>query len=120
MIKDYTTSDGTVDINESNEEEQFKKIINEDKSSPENHIYNYLERCIIYIGCDFPPDLLQLLKKSILFGGGIRYSEFNSKVTHFVIKDKFNINKRYIFYINKWIKILILIIYTNIYKVLFI
>jgi len=91
-------TDETYDMNDHEEDENFEFLMYEEekRATLENKEinYNYLERCIIYLGSGFEPDKLVLLKRCILYGGGTRFSDFNSKVTHFVVKSKKSINKR--------------------------
>jgi len=101
--EDNYNSDETYDMNDHEDDENFEFLINEEenKATLENKEinFNYLERCIIYLGSGFETDKLILLKRCILYGGGTRYSDFNSKVTHFIVKSKKSINKRYLYII---------------------
>jgi len=95
--ENYYDTDETYDMNDNEEDENFEFLMYEEekRATLENKEinYNYLERCIIYLGSGFEPDKLVLLKRCILYGGGTRFSDFNSKVTHFVVKSKKSINK---------------------------
>ena len=91
-------TDETYDMNDHEDDENFEFLMYEEekRATLENKEinFNYLERCIIYLGSGFEPDKLVLLKRCILYGGGTRFSDFNSKVTHFIVKNKKSMNKR--------------------------
>ncbi|ORX87579.1 BRCT domain-containing protein [Anaeromyces robustus] len=94
--EEENNTDETYDMNDFPDDENFDFLMSEEiKKNMINNssLDSYLERCIIYFGSGFSPEKLNLLKKCVLHGGGTRYSDFNSKVTHYIVKSKKSINK---------------------------